>query len=160
MASPRTIFLRPPEELGHHYDEARVVTAAVKPGMLCEFVGTVTGGSSGTFPAEMRTLKPHATAGGKHQRIIAIEDALQGRTADDAYAVGELCRFVQPQQGDMVWLRLKDGQNCLATSYLESNGDGTVRVAGTPNDKSLAQAEEALDLSAAGADGWVRARII
>src|SRR5687768_14727202 len=101
MPSPRTIFLKPPEKLGDHYDEARCVTAVIYPGMLCEMVGTVTGGSAGTFPPEMRTVKPHATADGIHAGLIAIEDALQGRTTDDAYAVGDLVRFVQLNRGDL-----------------------------------------------------------
>lgn len=98
----------------------------------------------------------HATAGGPAERMFACEDALQGKTVDDAYASTNPVSLVRALPGDRINAIIKAGENIAAGDLLVSGGDGTlVERSATPTDALdqvvIAVAAEALDLSAGGA---------
>lgn len=84
----------------------------------------------GHLVEEMSTgkLRKHATAGGNVAPVmVAIEDALQGKAASEAYAEDDIVRVFYPRPGDEGYLILADGETIVIGDLLESNGDGTVR---------------------------------
>lgn len=109
-ATPRRIELKGPGR----YEESRA-TAIIKPGHLIAIDGD-------------GACAPHTVAGGRCEKAFAIEDALRGRTIDDAYAVGDLIPYIMPQPGDWVNVLIKAGQNVSKGDHLVSNGDGCLVV--------------------------------
>ena len=99
--------------------------------------------------------------------MFAIEDNLQGKTIDDAYATTGRAQVWIPQRGEEVYAVLADGQNVSVGSTLASNGDGTLK---THTSNIIAVAIEALDLSdssggesedtALGYDKRIKVRIV
>jgi len=126
---------------GHH-EEANAAEA-LNPGHLVEI------DSSGE-------VQKHATEGGLAERLFAKEDALQGKTVDDAYAADDVVSIHAALPGDNVWAYLQAGQNVAIGDKLISGGDGTLIEDGqegsaTTVRQAVAVALEALDLSASGA---------
>ena len=70
------------------------------------------------------TLRRHATSSGPAIPMFAIEDALQGKGIDDAYAVGDQVRVWIPGRGDKVYAMIADEENIAIGDRLVSNGDG------------------------------------
>lgn len=66
----------------------------------------------------------HATAGGNVLPMFAIEDELQGKGIDDAYATGDKVQVWVPQRGEVVLAILADGNSVEPGEFLESNGAG------------------------------------
>lgn len=133
--TPNTIILK--GDLERRYEEGRA-GGTIKPGHQIEQ------GSAGTFVV-------HGTAGGVGPFAIAIEDALQGKTIDDAYSSGDLLRYFIPQPGDLVYVYLKAGESVVKGDKAISGGDGTqIKATGTIL-KYNGRFEEALDLSGGGA---------
>jgi hypothetical protein len=66
----------------------------------------------------------HATAGGNVLPMFAIEDELQGKGIDDAYATGDQVQVWIPGRGDVVLAILADGNSVEPGDFLESNGSG------------------------------------
>lgn len=130
-----------------HFEEA-VAAAAILPGMLVSLtsVGKIT---------------PHASLGGVAEQNWAVEDALQGLTINDAYAVGDLAFYVQPRAGDIIYALLEDGENVAIGDKLMSAGNGHVKKQ-TSTNTTVAIALDAVDLTASAntAAGRVRARIV
>lgn len=132
-------------------DEARA-GGTVKPGYLA------IRNSSGQLIA-------HNQAGGgaganqKHDRLIVMEDGKIGLTVNSSYASGDLVPFYKAYPSNELQVVLKQGQNAANDAPLTSNGDGTFKVAGA-GDWVYCHAMEALDLSAAGADGFVAVRFV
>lgn len=89
-------------------------------------------------------VSPHATAGGVAERFIALEDALQGRTIDHAYAAGDLVAVGVMNPGDKVQARLDAGENVIIGDQLSSAGNGKFQKV-TGSDKALAISEAAID---------------
>jgi len=113
----------------------------ITPGMLVEL------GSAGTVTA-------HANAGKTVLPMFAVEDELQGGSIDDDYSSGDKVGVWIPGRGDQVYALLADGQTAVIGDFLESNGDGYLKVwapessAVTDTPFSVVgQATEALDLS-------------
>lgn len=103
----------------------------------------------------------HGSAGGYGEALFALEDSLQGKTINDAYAADDIVRIVVAGKGDVVYARLADGEDVGIGDLLTSNGDGTLqKIAGT--EKPIAVAIEALDLSESSntTPGRVRSRIL
>jgi hypothetical protein len=137
--------------LGTYHDEGRVDSASILPGYLIR--RTATG-----------TVEPHGTAGGGAGAggtviLVAKEDSLQGRTIDDAYADDELVLIHKAQKGDVLQMVLQDGQNATAGGPLTSNGDGTLKVAAGA-DEIMFRALESLNLTAAGADEFIKVEVV
>lgn len=93
--------------------EAIAVEANIKPGMQ------VLLDSAGKFAI-------HGTAGGNYgdEIIIVIEDALQGKTVDDAYAINTRCFAVIPHDGAEVNLLIADEQDIAIGDKIIANGSG------------------------------------
>lgn len=94
--------------------EEFVANAAITPGHLVEVMST-------------GKVRVHATAGGNVLPMFALEDELQGKGIDDAYAANAPVQVWIPNRGDIVNCLLKDGQNVAIGDFLESAGDGTVQ---------------------------------
>lgn len=120
-----------------------VAASAITPGMLVEL------DSDGKF-------KAHDSAGQNVLTIVAIENALEGETIDDAYEADDIVRGWFPQRGEEALLMVKDGENVTAGDFLESDGNGYVQVhsadsAGVYPNQIVGQALEDLDLSGSSA---------
>lgn len=122
-----------------------IAAEAITPGHLCE---RTTAG----------TVRKHASAGGTVGPVmVALGDELQGKEIGDAYASGARVFLVIPQRGDKVYMWLNAGETVSIGERLESNGDGLLRAeatgsnASTSNQRIVAVADEALDLSGSGA---------
>lgn len=89
--------------------------AVITPGMLCELAST-------------GKAQAHSTAGGTAQRMFALEDELQGKGITDDYAADTQAQFGIFKPGDEVLAILYDGEVAAIGSFLESQGDGTMRV--------------------------------
>ena len=122
-----------------YQDERRAASgSAIKPGMLI-------------IPTAADEVNVHATAGGKDDGLVALEDDLQGLTIDTAYTPGGVVFHHRSLPGDMLNLILKAGEHAYPNSYLTSYGDGTVKVATGGDEKSWRAGQE-VDLSASGSD--------
>jgi len=90
----------------------------------------------------------HDTAGGYSQKMVAVEDALQGHIITTVYAAGALVQFHYCLPGTRVRVFLAAGQNVAIGAELISDGLGMMTAnTGTPEEVA-GWAEEALDLSA------------
>lgn len=67
----------------------------------------------------------HVVAGGNVVPVmVALEDELQGKGIDDAYATGAKVQVWIPNRGDVFYGILADGQTIVKGDLLESNGAG------------------------------------
>ena len=103
-------------KLKKHADviEEIVATSAITPGMLLGLDGS-------------NQVVPHSVAGGNAIRMFALEDELQGKGINDAYAAADPVQVWFPGRGDEVYAILADGENIDEGDYLESNGDGLLK---------------------------------
>jgi len=92
-----------------------LANAAITPGHLVE---RMTSGK----------VRVHANAGQNAQRAFAIEDSLQGKEVSEAYSADNQVRFIVCRRGDEVNAILADGENAVIGSFLESNGNGELKV--------------------------------
>jgi hypothetical protein len=90
-----------------------VANAAISPGMLVEEMST-------------GKLRAHAAEGGYAERAVAIEDAYQGKTVDDAYAADDQVFFHLVEPGAEVQMLIQAGQDIAVGDKLISAGDGTL----------------------------------
>ena len=97
------------------------------------------------------TLIKHDNQDAPAEAFFAEEDALQGRTIDDAYTTDDIVFGVFPAKGSEVLAILKGGVTCPDGNPLSSGGDGTLILA-TGTDYVVAFATKALDLNALPAD--------
>lgn len=125
--------------------EELVANAAITPGHLIEVMST-------------GKVRKHASAGQNVLPMFALEDELQGKGIDEAYAAADPVQCWIPQRGDIVYALLKDGENIAIGDFLESAGDGTLQKHVADVDSSndittiyplqiVGQAIEAIDLS-------------
>lgn len=126
--TPKRIHLR-----GDPQIEEALAGGAITPGML------LSRQADGDVVA-------HATAGGWAEKAFALEDALQGKTVDDAYASGDRVTFAICKSGDIVYAWLAGGENADQSEFLTSNGDGTLKVASS-TDIRVATPLESIDAS-------------
>jgi len=90
----------------------KAANAAITPGMLIELMST-------------DKVRAHATAGGNVIPIMfALEDELQGKDIDEAYAAADKVQCWIPRAGDVVLALLADGQNVSIGDALQSDGAG------------------------------------
>jgi hypothetical protein len=120
--------------------EEFTASEAITPGMLVELT------SDGK-------VKKHASESGNVLPMFALEDELQGKGIDDAYAEEAQVQVWVPGRGDIVNALLEDGQNIAIGDYLESAGAGYLQkyVADSTGiyypAQIVGQAIEAVDLS-------------
>ncbi len=121
MAVNRTIVLQG-NSYGHH-DEGVLDTVAT-PGM---HIQVASDGKYDLSPATAAELVKSAIK-------IVKEDALQGKTVDDAYAIGDRVFFYTPLPGDMIHCRIKTGIDLVIGDKVTPEGGGTglfIEAAGT-----------------------------
>jgi hypothetical protein len=95
--------------------EEFVAATAILPGMLVE-----------QTPAAA-TVRVHSTSSGPAIPMFAIEDALQGKGIDDAYATGDEVRVWIPGRGDKVYAMIADEENIAIGDRLVSDGAGRLK---------------------------------
>ena len=112
------------------------------------------------------TLIPHgAAAANVGSRMFAIEDDLQGKDIDDAYAALQECTYVTAVRGALInALVAPSAAAVVIGSFVESAGDGTVKIVAADVATDTAQrnaivgfAREAVDNSA---NAVTRARVL
>lgn len=94
--------------------EEYAANAAITPGHLIEVIST-------------DKVQVHATGDGNALPMFAIEDDLQGKTIDQAYAAGDRVQVWIPQRGDQVNAILHDEEAVVIGDFLTSYGDGTLK---------------------------------
>lgn len=125
--------------------EEMVASAAVTPGMLLIIEST-------------GKVKAHNQADKDVFPIFALEDELQGKGIDDAYAANDRVQCWIPYRGDIVNAILADGENVAIGDPLTSDGYGRLKKHVTDTGSSavpwtvypeqiVGYAAEALDLS-------------
>ncbi|HUS88038.1 MAG TPA: hypothetical protein VMW91_01500 [Desulfosporosinus sp.] len=125
------------------HDEAVATAVAITPGMIVE---RITGGY----------VRAHSTEGGDGAFIVAMEDALQGKTVSQAYAVSVPIMLGLPVQGSEMNCLLVAGESVVVGDDLVSNGLGMLIAeasvsSGVTVAKVFGKAAQVLDLSASGA---------
>ena len=70
----------------------------------------------------------HGTAGGNQNAIFAHEDDLQGNGIDTVYANSVTVQYNAFKKGEEVNALLANGETVVIGDFLESNGDGTLRL--------------------------------
>jgi hypothetical protein len=83
----------------------------ITPGMLCKY------GSGGTVTA-------HATEGGRAERLVAMEDSLQGRPVSTNYTSGERVRLAAVCPGTVMNCLIESGDTAVIGDELISSGNG------------------------------------
>ena len=122
MSSANTIIIK-----GTGVRCERVANAAITPGHLVELMST-------------DKVRVHATAGGVAQSAFAVEDELQGRDIDTAYAADAKVQFNVFRKGDVVNALISNGEDIDIGDKLVSAGDGTLKEATA--DSSAVETEE------------------
>ena len=107
MSTKRTIKLKNYSKVFEEYN----AVAAITPGMLIELT------SAGKVQA-------HSSEGQNMIEMFALEDELQGKGIDDAYAIDAPVQVWIPGRGDQVYALLKDGETIVIGDLLESAEDG------------------------------------
>jgi len=95
-----------------------IVGAQVYPGELVEIYN-----DSGTLK-----IKPHSGAEQPAVKAFVLEDRNEGRTVDDAIAVGELAEVYFALPGDAIQARISNGQDVTIGNKVESAGDGRLQA--------------------------------
>jgi hypothetical protein len=89
------------------------------------------------------TLIKHATAAGQKVLVrVALENTEVGNGITDAYAADDQVKYLTPDDGMILCMWLKNGENVVVNDELESAGDGTLQKKTTG--KTVALAAEAL----------------
>jgi hypothetical protein len=105
-----TIKLKKYGDIIEEYEAAAVIT----PGNLVELYSA-------------NKVRNHSTAGGNAKAMFALEDELQGKGIEDAYAAGDRVQVWVAQRGEIVYARLSDGESVTLGDFLESAGNGCLR---------------------------------
>lgn len=102
---------------GHFVLKEAKASAAITPGHLVEFGGAA-------------ELRKHATVGGQARKAFALENDLVGQGIDDDYDANDTVRYGVFPPGTEVYAKV----NYAATKgdFLESNGDGQLKLSSTP----------------------------
>ena len=99
--------------LAHQVRKEGIAAAAISPGHLLSVDAT------GKFAVNSVLLL-------RGQSLVAIENEVNGDGTDVAYAAADQVQAVAPQLGDVVYLKLKTGENVAIGARLESGAAGLV----------------------------------
>lgn len=91
--------------------EELVAAGIISPGMLCEVT------SAGKVQA-------HDTEGGYAERLVALEDALQGHGVDTNYSADDQVFLAVAQPGEVFNMLIAAGEDGAPGVAVCSNGDG------------------------------------
>ncbi len=97
-----------------HVSEEYVAAAALSPGQLLELTST-------------GKVQKHSGAGKTALVMFAVEDELQGKGINDAYAAGDVVQVWVPTRGDIAYAKLADEEKVIIGDFVESNGLGFLR---------------------------------
>ena len=128
---------------GYFRTDEALASGTVKPGMLLERTSD-------------NAVKAHASEGGFAERMVAIEDALQGKTTADSYATTTRVLFNIMTPGSDAYVYVKAGEDIDIGDKLISSGSGSLIENGSEDSSTvvkqiIAYALEAKDLSGLGA---------
>ena len=125
---------------------------------------------AGIYPGMLLTLDSankvaiHADEGGAlgGEAIFAVEDALQGKTIDDVYAISTIVTTVIPNKGSVINALIEDGQDISIGDKMISAGNGKLKVStNLESGETLANvvgiATEAIDLTGSNSDDTISA---
>jgi hypothetical protein len=134
----RTILLK--GEINH---EEAIASGVLSPGHLI------------MLDSAGKVLK-HATQGGYAERLFATENALAGKSIDDAYAIGDVVPYNVSEPGDIVNALLAPAVAYAIGDQLISAGNGTLKKAslvstGVTVKQIIGVVTQAIDLTAGGA---------
>lgn len=142
--NPRTIWL------GGRKTEINDLpaSASITPGMVTERFN-----NSGTL-----SCRAHSTSAGYGICMVALQPSMLNKGIDDAYSAGDLVENAVLDRGASAYVLLASGQNITQGAFLESNGDGTLKVyaAGT----RLFQALESVNNTAGPTTARIRAEAV
>ena len=96
-------------------EEIIATAVVITPGMLLELTNA-------------GTVQAHSTLGGNLLQMFALEDEMQGKGIDDNYVASDKIQVVIPRRGDIIYAILADDQDVDIGDFLESNGDGYLRL--------------------------------
>lgn len=96
--------------------EGLASTSTIYPGHLVEMTN-----------AAQDTWKLRATAGGKNEKAVAIEDDLQGNPIATAYTANNRIQVNIYGSGDECVVRVANGESIAKGDKLIANSDGTVK---------------------------------
>jgi len=74
-------------------------------------------------------IRPHSVAGDVAAPMVAVEKIEWNKGVDDTYAVGEMMNYVHLRKGSTFWGIVPTGNTVTAGTFLQSNGDGKLKVA-------------------------------
>lgn len=131
-------------------DDYRVVEAvgdgAVNPGNIVEFTST-------------GKLRKHSEEGGRGMIMVAVEDALQGDTVDDAYADGDRVVAHIQSPGNLFQGLLLANEDVHIGEGLVSDGAGRLKAEGSVGSSSVEKVlAYAMEASAPDADTLIAVR--
>lgn len=137
-----------------HNEALTAAASAIKPGHLVEELAA-------------GTVQEHSTAASNAQKLFALTNLANGGTIDDAYAVGETCRYGAFHSGQRVFGRVAVGSVAIVIGdALQSNADGTVELLATDTatddtqrDSVVGYALEAVDNSGGSAEVFIELRV-
>lgn len=117
--TPKTIVLKGRE----HHDEGIAASAGILPGQA-----VVTQASGGTFERNAYGLAGAASAG----LCIVKEDALQGKTVLDAYAISDPLLLYRPVAGDEFYVLVLSGETVTIAAAGAKAANGKFDVGAGP----------------------------
>lgn len=141
---PNTIMLK--GDLGMR-EEAFAAAGTIKPGHA------VIRDSSNNFK------KNDLATGSDVLLQVAIEDALQGRTINDAYDISTPVFTYLPRAGDLLYVRVPAGAPAIVIGdlmQLDNTGCFVKRIAGATRGVS----REALDNSGGGTEAFIKMEVV
>jgi len=126
----------------YRQEEAPAAEPGIYPGML---LALASDGDIGI----------HADEGGRAERAIAMEDALQGKTVDDVYTIATICTYCLFLPGSEANVLIEAGQDLDIGTELISAGNGKFKAlsdleSGETADQVIAISMAALDLTGTG----------
>jgi len=129
-------------------DEIECGDSDIEPGMLVEL------NSDGT-------LDPHSTEGGRAERMVALEDGLQGNGVDTDYEDGDIVSVAIAAQHSEFNMIITGGESISIGEELISAGDGKLMArdnssSGVTVQETIARALEAFS---ATADALIQVRL-
>jgi len=101
---------------GDYRTEEVAAAGTITPGMLCEMTSAA-------------TVQAHSTEGGRAERLVAMEDALQGRAVSTNYSASEIVTLGLPVPGTEMAMLIASGESANIGDELVSAGDGTLKNA-------------------------------
>lgn len=133
----------------------RLAGATITPGYLCALQSD-------------NTVDPHGTAASNAIALFAAENEVFGQEITDDYASGDNVLMWMCKPGDEIYALVAASASAIVTGqYLESAGDGTLRLATADAATDTAQREaivaialEDVDNSGGGAEARIRVMVV